>query len=237
MSAAASPAEVLVALRSCRLLHAASDTAVEALSRRGRLRAFTAGETIATEGEPAKRFGVVVSGRVRVYQLSADGHRTVLETSGLGGAVLAVAALAGGRNPANVEAIDDCALFWLPRDALFQLMGAEPAVARSVVTDLADRVLRLTGVVRSLSLDVPARLAAFLFQRALAAGQNTDTGLKLELGSTKAALAESIGTTPETLSRAFARLAAEGLLVSKGRVVTVFDVGALARRGAGYEEG
>jgi CRP/FNR family transcriptional regulator len=52
----------------------------------------------------------------------------------------------------------------------------------------------------------------------------------------KAELAASIGTVPETLSRAFARLRDEGVLEVRGGEVVVFDVGALARLGSGYAE-
>jgi CRP/FNR family transcriptional regulator len=49
-------------------------------------------------------------------------------------------------------------------------------------------------------------------------------------------LAEAIGTVPETLSRAFARLKAEGILEVDGNRVTVLDVRALAALGSGYDE-
>jgi CRP/FNR family transcriptional regulator len=135
-----------------------------------------------------------------------------------------------------VDAATDATVAWLPREALFDLMAAEPAVARALIADLANRVVNLTSVVQTLALDVPGRLARFLFQRSLAAGEATPEGLRVPLGMSKAELASSLGTVPETLSRAFARLRDEGVLDVRGREVVVFDVGALARLGSGYEE-
>jgi CRP/FNR family transcriptional regulator len=224
------------ALRSCRLWRTASDEAVRALAAGARVESVRRGETLATEGEAAERFGVVVTGRVRVYHLQADGRTLTLETLGSGEPFAIVAALAGGRYPAHADAATDATIAWLDRAALDELLSHEPAVARAIIGHLADRVLRLTSVVQTLALDVPGRLAAYLFQRSLAAGEATPEGLVVPLGMTKTELASSLGTVPETLSRAFARLRDDGVLAVRGTKVVVLDVGALARLGSGYGE-
>ncbi len=228
--------DVAAALRRCRLFHAASDEAVAKLAARAAVSEHGRGELLASEGEPATRFGIVVAGRVRVYHLQADGREITLETVESASPFAAVAALAGGRYPATVEAATPATVAWLDRDDLFALITEEPAVARAVIADLARRVTDLTAVVQTLALDVPGRLARYLFQRALAVGVATPEGLEVSLGMTKAELASSLGTVPETLSRAFARLRDDGVLVVRGQSVVVKDVGALARLGAGYED-
>ena len=229
-------ADVLAALRACRLWSPASDEAIARLAANAAVKQVGRGTLLASEGEAAGRFGVVVTGKARVYHLQADGRIITFETVGSGEPLAAVAALAGARYPATVDAATDATVAWLPREALFDLMAAEPAVARALIADLANRVVNLTSVVQTLALDVPGRLARFLFQRSLAAGEATPEGLRVPLGMSKAELASSLGTVPETLSRAFARLRDEGVLDVRGREVVVFDVGALARLGSGYEE-
>ncbi|MDH4139242.1 MAG: Crp/Fnr family transcriptional regulator [Coriobacteriia bacterium] len=229
--------EVVSALRACRLWSSASDAAIRRLAEQVDTRTVRRGETLATEGEPATRFGVVIAGKARVYYLGADGKRITYEDLGSGEPFSAVAALARGRNPANVEASTDGTVAWLPQEALFDLIAEEPDVATSMVSDLAYRLVLFTSVVKTLALDVPSRLARFLFQRSLAVGQTTPTGLLVDLGMTKGELAAALGTVPETLSRAFARLKEDGVLEVRNRAVVVRDVGALARLGSGYEEG
>lgn len=228
--------DVLAALRSCRLWQGASDEAVLRLARASTAQEVTRGTQLVTEGEPAERFGVVVSGRVRVFHSQADGRVITLETLESGQPFASVAALAGGRYPANVDAVTAGTVVWVPRDALFAMMADEPEIARAIIADLSGRVMSLTNVVQTLALDVPGRLARFLFQRSLAVGEATPEGLRVPLGTTKAELASSLGTVPETLSRALARLRDEGVLEVRGSDVMVFDVGALARLGSGYEE-
>ncbi len=229
--------DVLAAFRTCRLWRGASDDAVARLASIARVQQAPRGSLLASEGEPAGELGIVVSGKARVFHLQADGRTITLETVESGEPFAAVAALAGGRNPANVDAATAVTVAWLDRERLFDLLAQEPGIARSLIGDLAGRVVNLTSVVQSLALDVPGRLARYLFQRSLAAGEATTEGLRVPLGMTKTELASSLGTVPETLSRAFARLRDEGVLVVRGSDVIVHDVGALARLGAGYEEG
>jgi CRP/FNR family transcriptional regulator len=228
--------EVLAALRACRLWRGADDKAVTSLALQARVERAERGRVLAHEGDKPNRFAVVVSGKVRVYHLGADGRALTFETAGEGEAVAAVAALAGTRYPATIEAATDAVIAWLPREALFTLIESRPQIARTMVADLANRVVNLTAVATSLSLDVPARLAGYLFQRALAVGDSTPDGLVVDLGMTKTELASALGTVPETLSRALARLRDDGVLEVRARDVIVKDVGALARLGSGYSE-
>lgn len=228
---------VLSALRACRLWCGADDAAIARLAASARVESAPRGALLATEGEPADRFGVVVTGRVRVYHLNAGGRAITFEAAGAGEPVAAVAALAGARYPANIEAATPVTVAWLDREALFALIDEQPAVARAIVSDLATRVVDFTAVVTSMSMDVPSRLAAYLFRRSLAVGRTTPAGLLVDLGMSKAELASSLGTVPETLSRALARLRDEGVLEVRMKDVLVKDVGALARMGSGYSEG
>ncbi len=228
--------DVLAALRACRLWQNASDEAVARLARVTTAQEAPRGTMLLAEGDPATRFGVVVTGRVRIFHSGPDGRVITLETMESGQPFASVAALAGGRYPANADAVTAATVAWIPRKAIFEMLAAEPEIARTVIADLSMRVMNLTDMVQTLALDVPARLARFLFQRSLAVGEATPEGLRVPLGTTKAELASSLGTVPETLSRALARLRDDGVLEVRGTHVVVYDVGALARLGAGYED-
>lgn len=224
-------------LSKVHLWRGASAGAVERLAAAARVTDYAVGEQLASEGEPADRFGIVLAGRVRVYHLAADGRRLAFEDLGAGEPFAVPAALSGGRYPASVEAAAPSIIAWFDREALFSLVEAEPSLARPLLSDLSRRIVNLTGVAQALNQDVPARLAGWLFQRSLAVGQPTARGLVIDIGMSKTELAEALGTVPETLSRALGRLRDEGVIEVEGREVRVFDVGALARLGSGYEEG
>ena len=229
--------DVLAALRACRLWRSASDEAVHALAARATVRDVARGTALAREGESAEEFGVLVSGRARVFYLGADGRQITFETIESGEPLAAVAAIAGTRYPANIEAVTPATIAVVPSAALFEMLEAEPQVARSLVVDLASRVVNFTSVVSTLALDVPSRVARYVFHRALQSGRPTPMGLEVRLGMKKGELAMAIGTVPETLSRAFARLKDDGVLEVSGQTVTVLDMRALAALASGYTEG
>lgn len=228
--------DVASALRSCRLWRSADDASVARLAEQAHVETAPRGKVLANEGDTPDRFGVVVSGRVKIYHLGAEGRELTFETVSTGEPIAAVAALAGTRLPATIEAATQATVAWLPREAIFELIESQPAVVRTLITDLANRVANYTAVASSFSLDVPARLAAYLFQRALSSGQPVEGGLLVDLGMSKSELASALGTVPETLSRALGRLRDEGVLSVRTKDVLVRDVGALAKLGAGYSE-
>ncbi|GAB4279351.1 MAG: hypothetical protein Kow0056_12410 [Coriobacteriia bacterium] len=221
---------------SSRLFRGASQDTLAELVRRARTDSVKRGFMLVAEGDPADRFGVVAAGKVRVFHQTPDGRRFVFEDIAAPDAFGVPAALSGGRYPASVEAATPATIAWLARDAFFDALEAEPALVRALVSDLSRRIVNLTSVAQTLAMDVPARLAGYLFQRALAAGRPTENGLVVDLGMTKTELAEALGTVPETLSRAFARLREDGVIRVEGAEIRVFDVGALARMSAGYKE-
>jgi CRP/FNR family transcriptional regulator, dissimilatory nitrate respiration regulator len=229
-------ADVWAAFRGCRLWHTASDAGVAELARRSRIIDMPRGSRLASEGEPSDHFGLVVTGKARVFYLGADGRQITFETIEPGQPFAAVAALAHARFPANVETATPATVANIASAALFELMDAEPQLARTLIADLANRVVHFTAVVSTLSLDVPSRVARYVFQRALAGGRPTREGLEVSLGMKKGELAMALGTVPETLSRAFARLTTDGVLEVRSNKVIVLDMRALASLGSGYSE-
>jgi CRP/FNR family transcriptional regulator len=229
--------DVWSAFRGCRLWRTASDDAVAELARASRVEEVARGVRLATEGSPAEQFGLVVAGKARVYYAGADGRQITFETIETGEPFGAVGALAGTRHPANVDAATAATVALVPAQALFALLDAEPNVARTLIADLAGRVVSFTGVVANLSLDVQGRVARYVLHRALKGGRPTSRGLEVSLGMKKGELAMALGTVPETLSRAFSKLAADGVMEVSGQLVTILDMRALAALSSGYEEG
>ena len=178
-----------------------------------------------SQGDPADSVFVVLAGQVRLFTLTADGRESILEFIAPGQSFAEAAMFGSGRLPVNAEAASGTRLVRIPAQAILAGIDAEAVLARKMMDSLARRQRRLIGLISGLKLRSPGqRLAA-----ALLALSTVDFGpATVHLGVTKAKLASHIGITPESLSRAMARLRDVGV-TCHGQKVTIADVAVLRR--------
>jgi CRP-like cAMP-binding protein len=187
--------------------------------------AFEAPTLLFSQGDPADGFFVVLAGRVRLFVLTADGRESVLEFIDPGQSFAEAAMFGSGLLPVNADVEAGTRLVRIPAKPILAGIKADAALARKMLDSLARRQRRLIGRIGTLKLQSPGqRLAA-----ALLALSTVDFGATtVHLGMTKAGLASQIGITPESLSRAMARL--RGIGVScRGHDVSIADVSVLRR--------
>ena len=221
--------ELVAFLASTPLFRGLSREMREKLVRISVKKSFAKGKEIFSQGEEARGFYLVLSGRVKVYKLSFQGRRQILNIVGPGEPVGEVAVFQGVSYPAYAQALEDSLLLYFPRRAFVELIKENPSLALGMLAVLSRRLRRLTGLVEELSLkEVPSRLAAYILR--LSRKGEREAVLKV----TKGQLAEMLGTSPETLSRALARLSSQGLVEVKGSRVRILDIQTLeelAQRG------
>jgi CRP/FNR family transcriptional regulator, dissimilatory nitrate respiration regulator len=184
-------------------------------------RLYARGETIFSEGDQADRFYVVISGKVKIFKLSADGKEQILHIFCAGEPFGEAPVFSGKQFPASAEALEKTATLFFPRTAFVDLITSNPALALNMMAVLAERLHRFTDLIEQLSLrEVPERLASYLLYRRSENG----AGDTLELDLTKTQLASFLGTVPETLSRVLARMEKNGLISLAGlRTIAIRD--------------
>ncbi len=191
---------------------------------------FQRGQTIFNEGEDATGLYIVVSGRIKVFKLSADGKEQILHIFGAGEPFGEVPMFMGGRFPANSETLEKSRIFFFPRKAFVDLIRREPSLAMNMLAALSRLLRQLTRLIEDLSLkEVPGRLAAYLLLLSEREGGSTD----VELDISKGQLASLIGTIPETLSRMLAKMSGQGLIRVQGRQISILDREAIEDLAAG----
>jgi len=182
---------------------------------------FKRGQSIFGEEDEATGFYVVISGRVKIFKLSAEGKEQILHIFGAGEPFGEVAVFTGRRFPANAAALEETRVFFFSRKEFIELIRKDPSLALNLLAVLSQRLRRFSALIENLSLkEVPGRLAAYLLY--LGEGKKELNDLTLEISKNQ--LASLLGTIPETLSRILARMAREGFLELSGqRRIRILD--------------
>jgi CRP-like cAMP-binding protein len=165
------------------------------IAQKSVIQTIGAGEMIFLEGEIAAGLWIVESGHVKIFKLNPDGGEHILHLRGPGKTFNDVAALDGGKNPANAAALNHEAQVWLiPSSVITHILTHNAQVALNVIRFLAGRVRSLVAQIEDLALySVIVRLSRFLLKQA------EDTSLNGP-GITRTAIAGHLNTTPQTIS-------------------------------------
>jgi CRP/FNR family transcriptional regulator len=184
-------------------------------------RTYLKGEAVFHEGQPSKGLFVVWRGSLKIYKLRESGREQILEIEGPGRSVAELPLLDGQPYPASCSALEDSILLIISCSTFQQLLAREPALVRSVIASLAQRLRHMVGLVEEISLKaVRERLASLLLE--LAGERDT-----FELSWSNQLIAARIGTVREIVSRTLSRMVQEGVLAMDGRTITILDRGRL----------
>jgi CRP-like cAMP-binding protein len=207
-------------LRRIQYLAALPDNHLMKLAAAASLRHVDAGGFIFTEGEAPSGIFLLVSGRAKVVRTSRNGREQVLHEDGPGATLGEVPVFDGEGYVGSAVAVEDCALLFLPREALLSAIDANPGAARCVIAVLSRRVRRFAVLVADLSLrDTTERLAAHLLREVQQAG-----GDVVSLNGTREELASHLGTVREEVSRGLSELRDRGILAVDRRRIRVLDM-------------
>lgn len=184
------------------------------------------GDIVHTPGQSVSRLLVMHSGRLKVSHAAANGQEQILRTVSEGDVVGERSFLTGQRSNDLVVALEDSQMCVFDHADLAALLSDHPDVALRMLRTMSDRLASLERLLAAItSSDVNARVAAYLLDLP---GRVHDGAVTVQLPMAKQHIASYLGTTPETLSRRLAALAASGVVELRGRrEVTILDIEAL----------
>ena len=178
------------------------------------------GELLHRPGAAVGKLAVLHEGRVKLVQPTHSGRERLLRIAGPGDVVGEHAFLTGERPEHYVEAVDDARLCIFDHDDLAGLVAAYPAIAVSMLRSLSTRATQAEHRLALGALDVPARLADYLLDLP---ARTVDRRSVVRLPLAKKDVASLLATTPESLSRALAKLRSDGLISTDGDDVILLD--------------
>ena len=193
-----------------------------ALARAATVRTYRRGERIVTQGQPGDSFFVLVKGRVAVSILSPEGREVVLSTLSAGDCFGEMALLDEAPRSATVTAAERSELAVLTREAFFDLLKGNFVLFRGLLSTFSRRLRHANATIEGLaSLDVKGRLARYFRDLADERGRKAGGGWTVVVRPSQREIADTIGSSRETVSRTMSQLARENLIVPKGTAIYV----------------
>ncbi len=193
-----------------------------ALQKGAQMRSYRRGELIVRQGQPGESFFVIVRGRVAVTILSPEGREVVVGTLSEGDHFGEMALVDDEPRSATVVAQERADLAVLSRDVFFDLLRSNFTLTRALLRSFSRRLRRANATIEGLaSLDVKSRLARYFRELAAARGRKAGGGWAVVVRPAQREIADTIGSSRETVSRTMSQMAEEQLIIPKGRVVYV----------------
>ena len=191
-----------------------------------RERFYPRGSVILFENDPGDSLFVVRQGRVKVVLIGEDGREVILGVLGVSDHFGELSLIDDRPRSAHVIAMDDSHLLVLRREDFRKRVEASPAVAWALLSELSRRLRRADEKIGGLVLlDVPGRIARLLLDRAAESGGDT-----IEKRLTHQTIAQMIGASRETVSRAMKDFQEANWVTIERRRITLADRPALEQR-------
>ena len=191
-----------------------------------REKSYPKGSVILFEDDPGDSLFVVRDGRVKVVLIGEDGREVILGVLGVGEYFGELSLIDDRPRSAHVIAMEDSNLLVLRREDFRKRVESSPSVAWSLLTELSRRLRRADDKIGGLVLlDVPGRIAPLLLDLAEESGTNA-----IEKTLTHQTIAQMIGASRETVSRAMKDFQDAGWITVERRRIALADRAALEQR-------
>ena len=193
-------------------------------------------EILFSDGEEAKGFYVILSGKVKLYKISPEGKEQILHVVSAPDAFAEAALFLEGSYPAFAEALADSQLLFFPKRDFIQLIERNPQLSINMIVSLSHYLRRFASLIEELSLkEVSSRIAKYLIDLSLKFAKDGKNPKEVELDLSKTQLASKLGTISETLSRTLAKMKAKGIIDVKKNKILILNREALEELASGLK--
>ncbi len=210
-------------LKSTLLFSDLPANAIDRLTYTAFVQNLPAGAVLFQQGDQPEFLYILLAGRVALTGNSDGGGEAVIEFFRRGDIFIAPAVILDLPYLMSTRVVQDARILMIPAEHFREVLARDPSLNAALVKELSRHWRLLVRQIKDLKLRTAAqRLATYLLD--LSAGR----GGAIELSEERRLLAGRLGITPESLSRAFAQLVAEGV-TGRGKRVQIADSDRLKR--------
>ena len=194
---------------------------LQTLTRRCSQKRVEKGQIIYRKGGIPRVCYCLLSGKVKLSLLSAEGEERITDVISAGQCFGDVELFSRQPYLAYAEALQACRFILISRESLLQAMEQEPRLAVRLLAQVAMRRVSMEHDMESWYFHTGDRRLMDYLLREESVEQRARGEATIHLGMRKNGIAARIGVTPETLSRIFREWADEGLITVLGSEITL----------------
>ena len=190
----------------------------------GTVKSCPDGYILVQQGDPPSDMFFVLEGQLRTLLTNEEGREVTLRLLDPGVSCMGTVLFMGGLSPVTVETVGKVRIFQLPGHFVKNLVLEHPRFAASMLGIIAANYRGAIQQIDTVTLRTPLqRIGHYLLVEHILNGSDN---LMFELRFKKSLIASHLGMTPETLSRAFAKMRRYGITID-GQTVRLKDAFAL----------
>jgi CRP-like cAMP-binding protein len=207
-----------------------SDEVLDMILSKAQLKRFRKFAKIFHQGQKASEFYVLLSGKLRVTQVSPTGEQMLLRFVTEGEIFGVAKAIGRSDYPGTVDAVVDSVVLAWPSEYWNELVSQAPQFALNTLQTVGQRLQEAHARLREVATEeVEVRVAQALLRLVEQSGRKTPEGIAIDFPISRRDIAELTGTTMYSVSRVLSSWQALGFVESGRQRVVVKNAAALEK--------
>lgn len=198
------------------LLLGLSEESLQLLLSNSHMKDFKSGQTIVQQGDNATYLYWIVSGGAKTLRYSAGGQESTIRMLGDGETFMDAVIFMGGPSPISVRALSDSTILLTPAETVRKHVLYDTQFASNllkiVTRHYRDSIQQIDSIVTKTPVE---RLGYYFLKLHLEGGSNS---LDISLPFQKSTIANYLGMTPETFSRALNQIKKTGVDINNDQM-------------------
>jgi len=173
--------------------------------------------TLMHQGDPAKRFFLLVSGQIKLHRVTGEGQENLVDVIHAGQTFAEALLFSQARlYPVSATALKDCVLVSIEGSHYRNALEDQPKICLAILASMSIHLHQRLKDIDTLTLaNASRRVINFLFQ------ERDPVNGQIVLQVSKRLVASKLGIQPETFSRILHRLVEGGLIAMERRNIRI----------------
>lgn len=195
------------------LFHGLSDDSLQVLLSNSHMGDFAENKQIVQQGDDPAYLYYIIEGRVRTLRYSTAGEEATIRMLKSGETFMDAVIFMGGKSPVNANAIEDSKLLMIPAETVRRHALHDPQFACNLLKIVTKHYKNAMQQIDSIVTKSPVeRLGYYLLKLHIEQGSDS---MDIALPFQKSTIANHLGMTPETFSRALSQIKKMGIAVDQ----------------------